>query len=219
MVNKNFKMFTRNYINEKRTQFLNENGKDTNFEADALYFAQEVRSMLKQILNATFNKMEEENLIHIKKHIMFGSYRYYTSPSGQKMAYTEPTLATKDEIEQLMEAETKVLEENDLLGTYKSLSDIPDYKLKCSLRTQVSNRLGIAYYRTDKELILNRYGLKYKVDNDKNLTDLKRHLNKGTINKILNSNQGRLKEMERYLKDELAQLLIENHTEKTLCLK
>ena len=88
--------------------------------------------------------------------------------------------------------------------------------IKCYLRNQIAFRLGIVYYRTDKELILNRYGLNYKVERDENLLELKRHLNKGTINKVLNSTQGKLKEIEKYRRDELAQLLIEVNDSKTL---
>ena len=58
MVNKNFKMFTQNYLNNKRTKFLSDHDKDVYFEADAMYFANEVRTMLKGVLRTTFDKMK-----------------------------------------------------------------------------------------------------------------------------------------------------------------
>lgn len=209
MVNKNFKMFTQNYINQKRDKFLFEHNKDVYFEADALYFADEVKKMLKGVLRTTFDKMKEENLIYIKEHIVFGIYKTFVDDKGKTVPYSEPRFATNEEIELLMETETKVLQENELSDRYESIKEISDYKLKCYLRNQIAFRLGIVYYRTDKELILNRYGLNYKVERDENLLELKRHLNKGTINKVLNSTQGKLKEIEKYRRDELAQLLIE----------
>lgn len=209
MVNKNFKMFTQNYINNKRTRFLVEHNKDIYFEADAMNFAREVRSMLKGILRTTFKKMESENLIYIKEHLVFGVYKSFVDEKGNTISYSEPRFATNEEIELLMETETKVLQENELAEKYKSLKEVTNYKLKCYLRSQIAFKLGIVYYRTDKELILNRYGLNYKIEHDVGLTELKRHLNKGTINKILNSTQGKLKEIEKYRCDELATLLIE----------
>lgn len=209
MVNKNFKMFTQNYINNKRSKFLIEHNKDVYFEADAMYFAHEVRTMLKGVLRTTFDKMKDENLIYIKEHIVFGVYKSFIDENGNTISYSEPRFATNEEIELLMETETKVLQENGLSEQYESLKEIKDYKLKCYLRNQISFKLGIVYYRTDKELVLNRYGLNYKIERDENLSELKRHLNKGTINKVLNSTQGKLKEIEKYRRDELAQLLIE----------
>lgn len=216
MVNKNFKMFTQNYLNNKRTKFLSDHNKDVYFEADAMYFANEVRKMLKDVLRTTFNKMKDENLIYVKEHIMFGIYKSFTDEKGNTIQYSEPRFATNEEIELLMETETKVLQENKLDDKYESLKDITDYKLKCYLRNQIAFRLGVMYYRADKELILNRYGLNYKVERDENLLELKRHLNKGTINKVLNSTQGKLKEIEKYRRDDLAKLLIEVHDTKSL---
>ena len=209
MVNKNFKMFTQNYLNNKRTKFLSDHDKDVYFEADAMYFANEVRTMLKGVLRTTFDKMKSENLIYIKEHIVFGIYKSFIDEKGNTITYSEPRFATNEEIELLMEAETRVLQENKLDDQYESLKEITDYKLKCYLRNQIAFKLGIVYYRTDKELILNRYGLNYKVERDATLSELKRHLNKGTINKVLNSTQGKLKEIEKYRCDELAHLLIE----------
>lgn len=216
MVNKNFKMFTQNYLNNKRTKFLSDHNKDVYFEADAMYFANEVRKMLKDVLRTTFNKMKDENLIYVKEHIVFGIYKSFTDEKGNTIQYSEPRFATNEEIELLMETETKVLQENKLDDKYESLKDITDYKLKCYLRNQIAFRLGVMYYRVDKELILNRYGLNYKVERDENLLELKRHLNKGTINKVLNSTQGKLKEIEKYRRDDLAKLLIEVHDTKSL---
>lgn len=216
MVNKNFKMFTQNYLNNKRTKFLSDHNKDVYFEADAMYFANEVRKMLKDVLRTTFNKMKDENLIYVKEHIVFGIYKSFTDEKGNTIQYSEPRFATNEEIELLMETETKVLQENKLDDKYESLKDITDYKLKCYLRNQIAFRLGVMYYRADKELILNRYGLNYKVERDENLLELKRHLNKGTINKVLNSTQGKLKEIEKYRRDDLAKLLIEVHDTKSL---
>lgn len=209
MVNKNFKMFTQNYLNNKRTKFLSDHGKDVYFESDAMYFANEVRTMLKGVLRTTFDKMKSENLIYIKEHIVFGIYKSFIDEKGNTITYSEPRFATNEEIELLMETETRVLQENKLDDQYESLKEITDYKLKCYLRNQIAFKLGIVYYRTDKELILNRYGLNYKVERDATLSELKRHLNKGTINKVLNSTQGKLKEIEKYRCDELAHLLIE----------
>lgn len=216
MVNKNFKMFTQNYLNNKRTKFLSDHNKDVYFEADAMYFANEIRKMLKDVLRTTFNKMKDENLIYVKEHIVFGIYKSFTDEKGNTIQYSEPRFATNEEIELLMETETKVLQENKLDDKYESLKDITDYKLKCYLRNQIAFRLGVMYYRADKELILNRYGLNYKVERDENLLELKRHLNKGTINKVLNSTQGKLKEIEKYRRDDLAKLLIEVHDTKSL---
>ena len=218
MVNKNFKMFTQNYLNNKRTKFLSDHDKDVYFEADAMYFADEVRKMLKDVLRTTFNKMKDENLIYIKEHIVFGIYKSFVDEKGNTIPYSEPRFATNEEIELLMETETKVLQENKLDDKYESIKEITDYKLRCYLRTQIAFKLGIVYYRADKELILNRYGLNYKVERDATLSELKRHLNKGTINKVLNSTQGKLKEIEKYRRDELAKLLIEVHDNKSLLL-
>lgn len=209
MVNNNFKMFTQNYLNNKRTKFLTEHDKDVYFEADAMYFAEEVRKMLKGVLRTTFKKMESENLIYIKEHIVFGIYKTFINEKGVTISYSEPRFATNEEIELLMETETKVLQENELADKYESLKEITDYKLKCYLRSQIAYKLGIVYYRTDREIILNRYGLNYKVERDKTLSELKKHLNKGTINKVLKSTQGKLKEIEKYKRDDLAKLLIE----------
>ena len=140
---------------------------------------------------------------------MFGIYKSFIDEKGNTITYSEPRFATNEEIELLMETETRVLQENKLDDQYESLKEITNYKLKCYLRSQIAFKLGIVYYRTDKELILNRYGLNYKVERDATLSELKRHLNKGTINKVLNSTQGRLKEIEKYRCDELAHLLIE----------
>ena len=99
MVNKNFKMFTQNYINNKRSKFLIEHNKDVYFEADAMYFAHEVRTMLKGVLRTTFDKMKDENLIYIKEHIVFGVYKSFIDENGNTISYSEPRFATNEEIE------------------------------------------------------------------------------------------------------------------------
>lgn len=210
MVNRNFEMFTKSYICKQREQFLLDNNKDVEFEATAMNFAGEVRTMLRQILRDTFKKMEKENLVFVKEHYIFGVYKsFIDKTTGQKRTYSEPKIATDDEIELLMENQTKVLQENELSDMYDKIDDVRDNKIRFELRQQLSSKMGIQYYTLQRELILNRYGLQYKVEHDSELSELKRHLNKGTVNKILSSSQGYLKEMDKYLKKDLAHLLIE----------
>ena len=217
MVNKNFEKFTKNYIFKPREEFLTEHNKDVFFEGQAMYFAHEVRQMLRQILRDTFKKMEDENLIFVKEHYIFGIIKSYTDPKDNKTkTYSVPKVASDDEIELFMAGQTKVLQDNELDNLYSKIDDIRDSKVRYELRQQLSEKLGIQYYSLQRELILNRYGLQYKVEHNDELRELKRHLNKGTINKVLSSNQGHLKEMDKYLKGELAHLLIEIHDKDIL---
>lgn len=207
MVNKNFKMFTQHYSSETRQRFLEVHDKDIYFEVDAMNFSDEVRQILKRILNETFQQMEEENLITIEYHTILGIPKSYTDGKGNFVIYSEPREATTDEKELLMETETKVLQDNGYADLNK-IQQVKNYKERLFLRQEVSRRMGILYYTKQKELILNRYGLNYKVEHNETLHELKRKLNKGTANKVLKSTQGKLKEIEYYRREELTKLLI-----------
>ena len=208
MVNENFKAFSNIYISKKREEFLMSHDKDMQFEQDALNFANEVRTMLKSVLNETFKKMEDENLINVVKHMMIGEFKYFINEKGQRVTYSKKRLASNDDIEMIMAEETRIIQKYKFKDINK-LKDVRDYKTRKMLRNEVSENLHIAYYYEEKEIILNRYGLNYKVEHDETLRTLKSHLNKGTINKVLNSKQGKLKEIGQYQKEELTQLLIE----------
>lgn len=205
MVNSNFKPFTSMYNDKKRADILTKYDKDVYFEGSAMYLANEAKIVFKEILKRTFSKMEKELFIIKKEHTILCKINRHVNSKGEEYFTTDKKeLQTNDDLEQFMSVSKSILQKND----FEEWSEVKNIKVVNYLRGEISNTLGYDYYYTEYELILNRDGLKHKVETDSSLLQLKQEINYGSAVKILNSEQGKLKSIPMHTKEEVVNLII-----------
>ena len=75
---------------------------------------------------------------------------------------------------------------------YTKIEDINN-KIKKQIKNKICHKMNISYIYTEYELILNRNSLRDIVNNDIELNELKKSLNKNVIHKLNMSRQNNLK--------------------------
>lgn len=183
IVNKKYKYFSYNNLNEDKIKFLESVPIDN---ACLSSFYEDVNPVLSNMLKTVFKKLEDELLIIVDTKMMFGEKTiFFDNETGEREIFLKNKEASSDEKEKFMKsAREKMLKLN-----YSKWSEVPYYQKKI-INKQTCVELGWAYVYNDYVLTLNRSGIKQVT---------KERLNDEVCKKIYQSRQGNLKEYSREL--------------------
>lgn len=205
IVNSKYRYFAYENMTEHKYKIL-EGFVDPKCENNTLCdYVDDVNPILYRLVKEAFRKLSGEMLLYVKEHLMFA--KKYIVPDergeGNSVEFLRTVEADNDQVENYMRLfKAYALEEG-----FDSVDKVNN-KTKKKIKSRICRELGITYAYTEYELILNREGLKYEVENRPELARLKDSLNKNVIHKLNMSKQGRLKNYDLEEKEKCTDFLI-----------
>lgn len=190
IVNNKYRYFAYENMTEQKYKIL-EGFIDPKFENTTLCdYVDDVNPILYRMVKDIFKKMKSEMLIYVKEHLMFA--KRYKIPNKDNpdilVEYLKTYEADNNQAEEYMRLFRQVARE---FG-YENVDNLNN-KVKKKIKNRVCRELNITYAYTEYELVLNRDELKYVVEQNLDLKELKDSLNKNVVHKLNMSTQGNLK--------------------------
>ena len=203
IVNNKYRYFAYENMSEQKYKLL-EGFVDPKFENVTLCtYVDDVNPILYRMVKDTFKKLRGEYLIYVKEHLMFGTKFKIPNVDGTTTEYVRTYEATNDQVEEYM----RLFKETAKVEGVTNVNNLNN-RTKKKIKNIVCRQLGITYAYTEYELILNREGLQYEVENRSDLKELKDSLNKNVIHKLNMSKQGELKNYDVEDKEKCSDFLI-----------
>ena len=203
MVNENYKYFAYERMTERKYNLLKDYVDPKLENATLCDFVNDIHPILNKLVKETFNKLVDERLIYKKEILMFCYFERYKQEDGTYIEIRRKEEANEQQIKEFLEYSRKYMNESG----YEKWSEVPYFK-KIEINKRICKDMNIAYVYTEYEIILNSDYIAMEVEQNKDLKELKDSLNKSTINKLLKSKQGHLKEMSVEEKIDKTNMLI-----------
>ena len=166
-------------------------------------YVDDVNPILYRLVKEVFKKLSAEMLLYVKEHLMFAKKYIIPNSDGSSTEFLRTTEADHDQIEEYMRLfKSYALEEG-----FDSVDKVNN-KAKKKIKNRICRELGITYAYTEYELILNREGLQYEIENRPDLKELKDSLNKNVVHKLNMSKQGKLKNYDIEQKEHCSDFLV-----------
>ena len=204
IVNSKYRYFAYENMTERKYKIL-EGFVDPKYENNTLCdYVDDVNPILYRLVKEVFKKLSGEMLLCVKEHLMFATKYMIPNECGAgSIEFLRTTEADNDQVENYMRLfKSYALEEG-----FDSVEKVNN-KVKKKIKNKICRELGITYAYTEYELILNREGLKYEVENRPDLLELKDSLNKNVVHKLNMSKQGHLKDYNVEQKEHCSDFLI-----------
>ena len=204
IVNSKYRYFAYENMTERKYKIL-EGFVDPKYENNTLCdYVDDVNPILYRLVKEVFKKLSGEMLLYVKEHLMFATRCTIPNKNGDNnVEFLRTIEADNDQVENYMRLfKSYALEEG-----FDSVEKVNN-KVKKKIKNKICRELGITYAYTEYELILNREGLKYEVENRPDLLELKDSLNKNVVHKLNMSKQGHLKDYNVEQKEHCSDFLI-----------
>lgn len=203
IVNSKYRYFAYENMSEEKYKLL-EGFINPKFENVTLCnYVDDVNPILYRMVKDIFKKMKSEMLIYVREHLMFSTKFKIPQEDGSVIEYIKTHEANNDQVEEYMKLFKQVARDEGVENI-----DNLNNRVKKKIKNIVCRQLGITYAFTEYELILNRDGLQFEVENREELKELKDSLNKNVIHKLNVSKQGKLKEYDNKDKEKCSEFLI-----------
>ena len=203
IVNSKYRYFAYENMSEEKYKLL-EGFIDPKFENITLCnYVDDVNPILYRMVKDIFKKMKSEMLIYVREYLMFSTKFKIPQEDGSVIEYIKTHEANNDQVEEYMKLFKQVARDEGIENI-----DNLNNRVKKKIKNIVCRQLGITYAFTEYELILNREGLQFEVENREELKELKDSLNKNVIHKLNVSKQGKLKEYDNKDKEKCSEFLI-----------
>ena len=206
IVNKKYRYFAYSNMNDVKGNILKDFADPVAENLTLCCFVDDVNPILYRLVREVFNNLEKQMLLYKKEHLMFATtQKYDTSNGNDYVEFTKKWEATNDEIETYM----KYYRQFALEMGYNNIELVKSHDKK-KIKSMVCREMGVGWAYFEYELILNRDGLNWAINNNDELKDLKLSLNANVVHKISNSNQSNLKIIKSDDKINMTNFLIKN---------
>ena len=203
IVNNKYRYFVYENMTEQKYQILSGFIDPKHENMSLCDYVDDVNPILYRMVKNIFKKLRNEMLIYEKEHLMFAKKYVVKNDDNSTVEFIKKYEANNEQIEEYMRLFKYYAHE---MG-FDNIDNLNN-RIKYKIKAKVCHELGITYAFTEYEIILNREGLQYEVDNNSDLKELKDSLNKNIIHKLNLSNEGRLKDYDLNDKERCSDFLI-----------
>ena len=202
MVNNKYRYFVYRRMTEEKYKLL-EGFEDMDMENGVLCdYVEDVNSILYRLVKQVFKKLESDEKILIKEHMLFGKKYRITNEDGSVAEFIRVIQASNTHHEEYIRLFRQYAQEMGYDIENRNMNN----KIKKQIENKVCRDMGMTYIYFEYELI-NKFNNNNKIDNQ-NLSLLREKLNKNIIHKLNLSTEDNLKYYSQRDKEKYSEFLI-----------